>query len=464
METLENYNKYHALRKAYPLFIYESFHLSKQKDGLKLDFVFSAGEKHVFRPQMFFPAEQHLMEAVPGPVLYSLAFHIGMVEMVSYWKAFCSPRILVKPFALDKVQQDWWKKLFIHGLGEFFYTNGIPEPGKEILDFEFDEKAEKLPPVFELPKTADRVLIPVGGGKDSAVTLELLKKHHLQNMALVVNHRGATRQVLEVAGFEPRRIVEVKRSLDPLLLDLNKLGFLNGHTPFSALLAFVSLFYSCLAGLRHIALSNESSANEPSIPGTKINHQYSKSFEFEKDFRTYVQAHICKNSNYFSFLRPLNELQIGSLFSGMKPYHGVFKSCNAGSKTDSWCCRCSKCLFTWIMLSPFLQQEEMQGIFGADLFANGDLLGLLDQLTGTAAIKPFECVGTLDEVNAALVETINKRSGQKQSLPKLLEHYPNQEVYKKYKDVDFAALLKRFEKPHFLEESFVSLLQEALKL
>ena len=464
MEITENYSKFQALRKEYPLFIYESFHLNWQKNGLILDFVFSAGEKYTFRPQIFFPAEKKKLNSIPGPVLHSLAYHIGMVEMISYWKAFCCPCILIKPFYLDGAGQDWWKKLFIHGLGEFFYTNGIPVPGEEILDFEFDDNAKKLPGAFELSNASDQVLIPVGGGKDSAVTLELLKKYHPKNVALVVNHRGATRQVLEVAGFESERIVEVKRSLDPLLLDLNKMGFLNGHTPFSALLAFVSLFYSCLVGLRHIALSNESSANEPSIPGTKINHQYSKSFEFEKDFRSYTESHICKNSNYFSFLRPLNELQIAGLFSGLKSYHWVFKSCNAGSKTDSWCCRCSKCLFTWIILSPFLPPEELQEIFGTDLFADGDLVGLLDQLTGTAANKPFECVGTLEEVNAALVMAVNKRIRKKEPLPELLEHYRRQQVYQNYQGSDFAGLLKKFEKPHFLEKPFARLLHEALNL
>ncbi|MEG2070300.1 MAG: hypothetical protein RR034_02870, partial [Bacteroidales bacterium] len=196
--------------------------------------------------------------------------------------------------------------------------------------------------------------------------------------------------------------VILQREIAPKLLELNRAGFLNGHTPFSAMLAFYSLLVSYAVQVREVALSNESSANEPTIPGTEINHQYSKSLEFEEDFRQYVAENMNDCNHYYSFLRSLTELQIAEHFSQFPQYHSVFKSCNTGSKENKWCCNCSKCLFAYIILSPFIQDEKMIEIFGEDLLNKPTLKPYFDELTGVAQNKPFECVGTIEEVNQAL--------------------------------------------------------------
>ena len=159
---------------------------------------------------------------------------------------------------------------------------------------------------------------------------------------------------------------------------------------------------SAATNIREVALSNESSANEPTIPGTEINHQYSKSLEFEEDFRAYVKANMNDINHYYSYLRPYCELEIAEFFSQYPRYFPVFKSCNAGSKTDVWCCNCPKCLFAYIILSPFIDDQTMIGIFGEDLLNKESLTTYFDELTGIADVKPFECVGTIDEVNQAL--------------------------------------------------------------
>lgn len=457
MRQSDHSEKYQQLRTAFPRFVYESFSVNKTVEGINLGFVFRINEELVFKPTMFFPDHGRL-RVLPQELLQILAFHIGMVEMISYWKAFCSPKILIKPFKFSSQQEQWWKKLFRFGLGEFFYTNGIELPGPEMLDFEYPQEAKSFKKI-ELDNLSDSIIIPVGGGKDSVVTLELLKAFGNENLPLVMNHRGATRQVLEAGGYSAENSLEVKRTLDPLLLKLNDQGFLNGHTPFSALLAFMTTFAAALTGKRHIALSNESSANEASIPETKINHQYSKSFEFEQDFREYLENHLVGGINYFSFLRPLNELQIGALFSRFNQYHRVFKSCNAGSKTDAWCCNCSKCLFTFTMLSPFIGEEKMKAIFGENLFKKVSLAPVLDQLTGVAENKPFECVGTIDEVNAALQECI--RQIKERKLPLLLQYYKDPGIAGAEKN-DFNHFLKDFHEPHALQPRFKTLLQKSI--
>ena len=226
------------------------------------------------------------------------------------------------------------------------------------------------------------------------------------------------------------------------------------------MLGFNTILASVLSGRRNIALSNESSANEATVEGSSINHQYSKSFEFEQDFRAYVHQFISPKPNYFSFLRPLSELQIAAFFSRFEAYHNVFKSCNAGSKTDIWCGNCPKCLFTFIILSPFLGEKRLSEIFGKDLFKDTSLTPYLRQLTGMDNVKPFECVGTIDEVNASLQQTIALNPAETRT--GILSYYLESSNYQALHQHQFAMLLKEFVPEHNLEPQFEQIIKNAL--
>jgi hypothetical protein len=254
---------------------------------------------------------------------------------------------------------------------------------------------------------------------------------------LIVNPRGATLNCVKTAGYGENDFIVINRTLDPTMLQLNAEGYLNGHTPFSALLAFISVLVAFGSRSKYIALSNENSANESTVPGTNINHQYSKSIEFERDFRNYVAENLNNKVQYFSFLRPLSELQIASLFAQCEAYHPVFRSCNVGSKTDSWCGHCPKCLFTWIILSPFLSREKLTAIFGMDLMADASLQPIMEELNGTAVVKPFECVGTVEEVRACDEAARGNRNAVNE-------------------------ILHRFNNEHFLPEKFEQILKSRL--
>lgn len=182
---------------------------------------------------------------------------------------------------------------------------------------------------------------------------------------------------------------------------------------------------------KYIALSNEDSANENNVKGEEVNHQYSKSFEYENDFRKYVKKFLPTPVEYFSFLRPLNELQIAKLFSKLKKYHSTFKSCNVGSKENpwKWCNNCAKCLFAFTILSPYLYSSDKKGqnplveIFGEDLFNKESLKQTFLELLGKIDVKPFDCVGTFEEVNFAVSKTIGNLENNNKDLPLLLKYY-----------------------------------------
>jgi hypothetical protein len=445
-------NKYESLRKLHPEFIYESFGISRNQDEIRIDFHFRSGDEIHFRPSLRIPFRGNLpVEPDNDSHLQHLAFHIGLIELISYWKLSCSPRVIIRAGYLNQKQLDWFLHLYYNGMGEFFYVNGIKPDLNTFMDLRVDSEKHFKTSRIDLE---DACLIPVGGGKDSVVSLELLKER-MTCTPFALNPRKAIEDCIDKAGFPPEKAIRYYRSLDPLMLELNGKGYLNGHTPFSALLAFISLTAAYLWKKKYIMLSNEASANEPTIPGTNINHQYSKSLEFESAFRAYTHEFISPDYEYLSFLRPFNELQIARQFSGFPQYHPVFRSCNAGSKEDKWCGQCSKCLFAAIILSPFLQDSKLNAIFGYPILDNAALISDLHKLTGNTPEKPFECIGTLEEVNMALCEAIQQRT----ELPFLLREYQKSPAFLKYKDVSFAGFMELLNEEHYLSPELFNYLK-----
>ena len=404
MQLSDQPKNFETLRNKFPEFHYDDFQAGITNEGLRIEFSFRINELVHFRPVSVFHFGNNKETFIRNyqankAAADNIIFHIGLIELISYWKSTCSPVINIHTNRLTDQQSNWWKKLCFKGLGEFFYINGIQT---SINDFVEIRSSGAETEIHSIKGIGDGFLVPIGGGKDSAVTLELLKRDNNTLRPLIINPRGATTNTITAAGLDYGDSVTISRSIDPELLRLNNLGYLNGHTPFSAMLAFYTLLASLLNGYKNIALSNESSANEATIPGTNINHQYSKSFEFEEDFRWYYSNFISPSFNYFSFLRPLNELQIVSIFSKLEIYHPVFRSCNVGSKTDSWCGKCSKCLFTSIMISAFKGTDYANWIIGTDMLNDREMIPVFDELTGISDNKPFECVGTLEDVNVAM--------------------------------------------------------------
>ena len=399
MATYYDQNKYNSLREEYEFFRFQRYDYTLENDVLSAKFYFSLDDKYFFTPSFEIPRRNfYNWSDINKNQLDTILFNIGMIELVSYWKLACPKKVYISPFKLDSNQILWWKKLYFNGLGEFFYLNGIKENVNDFMEIicESDVFCEKI--ALPLKETT---LVPIGGGKDSVVTIESLK-NKMPIIPLIINPRGATTECAVTAGFTEDQVAVIKRTLDATMLRLNNEGFLNGHTPFSAMLAFYTLLIGFATNSKYIALSNESSANEPTVPDTEVNHQYSKSIAFENDFRNYVEKYISTEIQYFSFLRPINEVQIASLFAKNKEYYKVFKSCNVGSKTDSWCGKCPKCLFTYLIMSPFIPEKDLIEIYGGNLLKDNDLLPILKQLKGEVEVKPFECVGTIEEVNACL--------------------------------------------------------------
>lgn len=437
--------KFLQLRQENPEFIYHSYEITDEG----FSFHFSIGEYH-FTPYWKWNGN-YITEKTDMELLRTMVFSLGMAELVSYWKCACPPTVLVKCGALDDFQIKWWKKLYYNGLSEFFYRNGIETNRESFMNIIPD--SSDVPHFTETATERKGALIAVGGGKDSVVTLELLKGMQSDNLCYIINPRGATLDCAHTAGYEDGQIVGLTRTIHKELLNRNAAGWLNGHTPFSAIVAFSSYICAVLTGKKYIALSNESSANETYVSGAEVNHQYSKSTEFERDFREYTSRYFLPCPEYFSLLRPWSEWQIAREFVKYPKYFPVFQSCNLGSKTNSWCSNCAKCLYVYILLSAFLTDDVLTEIFGCNMLDNPEFMEMFDGLVLDGKDKPFECVGTKAEVRLSLEMSLKLR---RNNPPALLKAYYG---YKETGGFDIPDLSDFFDNDNFVPAELLPLLR-----
>lgn len=455
--------KFEELREKYPVFIYKAYYVNETKDTVEIGYEFSVPDLAEFRPSWSFRKPEGF--TVKGDLSFErLAFSLGMAEAVSYWKATCSPSFRVDCGELDDEQINWWKKLWFMGLGELFFVNGIS------ADFETFVKI--IPTghydssLRELYREREGCLVPIGGGKDSALTLETLLRAGKKCLCYSINKRRSITDTVLTAGLPEEALITSHRHFDRSLITLNDKGFINGHTPFSAIVAFSAEITAYLNGLKYIVLSNESSANESTVVGMDVNHQYSKSFEFEKDFHEYEERYLRTGQYYFSFLRPLAEFQIAKMFVSHRKYLSVFRSCNLGSKVspDIWCGECPKCLFISLILSPFLSLAELRKIFGKDMLDDSKMMEYFTELIGQSEHKPFECVGSIDEVNLAVSLAVRRLEQEGAELPLLFREYKKRGLYHpEHIDTLNAECCGSFNEQNLLPDEFKTILTKEME-
>lgn len=457
------------LRQQYPRFIYDSYQTELIPAGLKIIHNFQVAPDIEFHPTVTIEGvSSKQWEAIPQELRDEWVFHLGLAEIPSYWKATASPEIIIKAGYLSPKQIAWWHDLLIKGMGEYFYVNQINFTSKNFVKWQVEAPKTKLNPDLQYPTIKTEFLVPIGGGKDSTLTLCFLDQKYPNYDVFMLNPTKAMRQISKIA--RPQRIIVAKRIIDPALLELNKKGYLNGHTPFSAYLGFLSRFAGSIFGHRSVVISNERSSNEGNVlfHGAKINHQYSKTYEFEQKFEQYLKKYgLVSNqqqSVYFSILRPFYELQISKLFLDcpqFDEYTSAFRSCNRGQKTNSWCGECPKCLFAFVSFYPYITEKKVVSIFGQNLFNNQSLLDESLALLGKTEAKPFECVGTHEESTAAFYLCIKKAKKSHNKLPALLQLVWDQVLIKEQNMEDRSLKITQgWSKKHQLPAKVEALIRE----
>lgn len=338
--------------------------------------------------------------AAQSPAFAKLLDLTAFVLGVSYFKLRAPFRIEAPAIALSEAERVFVTDVYENGLGEFYARNNLARFGRLTLETPLDVEARKAAPT--LPQ---RTLLPIGGGKDSLVSVDLLSHVGVEFTPFAVNPKGPIVTSVEAIGKAP---LYVTRTLDPEMIRLGKEpGYYNGHVPSTAINSMIAALCAVLFGYDQIVLSNERSASEGNVvfDGRETNHQYSKSLGFELLIAGILADATGGALRYFSLLRPYSEARIASLFTQGGRFDRVFSSCNRnfrlnGNDGPLWCGECPKCHFVFLIFAPFMAKERLLSIFGKNLLDTPENERSFRELAGLAGQKPWECVGEILEAAA----------------------------------------------------------------
>jgi len=371
-------------------------------------------------------AERVSLAPGPGwdsPAARAAARIVYLLAGVSYYKTAAPPVIDLGDTTLTGRERAFLREFYRSGLGEYAYRNGLdlsdltlqtalgaslPQPSEE---------HRRAPAPAPHPTFQDlRPLIPFGGGIDSIVTVEGVRRRAADVALFVVSRPADLFAAIEKpAAVSGLPVVRAGREIDPQLLRSQELGFRNGHVPVTGIISAIAVLAAVLNGRDTVVMSNEWSASVPTLEhnGQQVNHQWSKSAAFEAGFRELLRAAPAGLPDYFSALRDRTELWVGEKFAGLTQYHGTFRSCNRAFHIDAmrrlghWCGQCDKCCFIDLILAPFMSAQQLKTVFaqaggGGEPLGKPELKAKFQTLLGSGT-KPFECVGEVNECRAAAV-------------------------------------------------------------
>jgi len=379
----------------YSEFIFEHYSYDPSVSTLSLRYRFGGGPR--FEEKLAFDFMPRELSPGASTVLDRIFRLIFLMSGVSYYKSFVPRTLICESFPLDRITAEFLQKFYEKGLAEFAFRNRISLRGH--LEIRWSGGSPAGPIALDLPR---RTCVPVGGGKDSIVTLECLKRN---GEPLVLFSLGDAEPIRACIAAARLPFIRVHRRLDNTLFKINEAGGLNGHVPITGILSAIAVAGAVMSGYDVIAMSNEHSASAPNlqVDDADINHQYSKSLEFEGDFSEYLKNYISPSIAYFSLLRPLSEIEIARRFAKYGEYFPIFRSCNAAFRQSpaarevGWCANCPKCRFVFLALAPFIEKTELIGIFGRNLLDDETQRAGFAELCGLQEHKPFECVGEVGE-------------------------------------------------------------------
>ncbi len=390
------------------MFRYDNYRIADDSQSVEFNYSLThAGENFELTEQLHFPVpiteQRETQQALRG-------LHLALG--ISYYKIFI-PESIKHPYEMDETEASFWNDVWKNGLGEFLFTNQLTH----------DDLAKFYPQSGIMSKGDhraewnDAAILGIGGGKDSIVAGELLKAAgvNLEGFVLATSDQlGQTQQVADKMGIP---LHPIQRVIDPKMLLLNKRpDSYNGHVPISLVFALVGTVAAASLGSRYIVVANESSSSIPRVHtgDVAVNHQWSKSFEFESMFRDYVHKNISNSLEYFSAVRPLNSVSIAKLFATYPDYFYAFTSDNSVFKINPedrpvgrWSLNSAKSLSSFILLSPWIDAELLTEMFGRDFLDEEVLEDLFLSLLGEKGDQPLDCVGTIDELRSSLQRTVN---------------------------------------------------------
>lgn len=347
------------------------------------------------------PGAPFVLDAARAEAVQRALRLLHLFAGVSYYKAAVPEQVRIDSYTIDADTAALVETVYLNGLGEFAYRNGLNLRGRFRLPVEGE--------AFNAPAVGlrEHALVAIGGGKDSLVSIEALRTLGITETVTWIGGSQLIRACAERTGLP---MLNIGRTLAPELFELNRQGAWNGHIPVTAVNSAIMVLAALLQGVDQVVFSNERSASYGSqIPGTgEVNHQWSKGWAFEQAFGEHLEKHVAADLHYYSLLRPLSELAVARQFARTDFYDAHFSSCNRNfhilgeRPVNRWCGVCPKCHFVFLALAPFMPKTRLVRIFGRNLLDDMEQAGGFDALLEFQDHKPFECVGEGRESRAAM--------------------------------------------------------------
>lgn len=403
-------SEYNFTRETITAFHFVDCQFDVETGIARLDYAFDQGG--VFSERITFPGAPFALTEQKQQAVIQALRTLHLIAGVSYYKAAVPENIIIDGYSIDAETAEFLTDIYENGLGEFAYRNGLSLRGKiRFPHMTSSDPSGRLLPTGEGKSNAlgldQHALVAIGGGKDSLVSIESLRRLNIPQTITWIGSAPLIRSCAERTGLP---LLNISRQLPAELFEMNKQGALNGHIPVTAVNSAILTLAALLQNANQVVFSNERSASYGSfIEGTgEVNHQWSKGWSFERDFAAHVKRTIAADLHYYSLLRPFSELAVARQFAKTDFYDAHFSSCNRNfhilgeRPAQRWCGVCPKCHFVFLALAPFMPKPRLMAIFGRNLLDEKEQVPGFDALLEYQDHKPFECVGEGKESRAAM--------------------------------------------------------------
>lgn len=388
-------------RSQYKEFIFEAYNFNHETSTAEFHYSFDGVRQFVEKVQFNSKFEKSVNQQVLDSAL-RLAFY---VVGTSYYKTFPTKAVVFKVAQPDQAQAKFLQEVYTNGMSQFIFENNLTLG--DVVSFEGSGANETATAYL-----GEGVLALQSGGKDSLLMASLLQENTVAYKTLYITSSDSYPAVLDALHAEVRT---VKRTLDTAALkNAVSDGALEGHVPITYIVESFALIDAVLHGENKVLASIGAEGGEAHehVGDLAVNHQWSKTWEAEQMLASYVENYVSADIKVGSPLRGYSELKIAELFvkKCWNKFGHSFSSCNLANYKQgennselTWCGECPKCANSYLLFAPFVEPAELQSLFGGqDLFAKQSLGETFKGLLGIAGVmKPFECVGEVDELRLA---------------------------------------------------------------
>lgn len=383
-------------------FIFHDYNFDPDTATAVFHYAYESGPE--FTEKIVFNGAYNYDEVILDRALFLAFILIG----TSYYKTFPSPEVRLADRLIDAWQADFFSSVYQEGLSQFAYENNLRR--HDLAHFQANTETSVDPKEFH----GAGILALQSGGKDSLVTAALLAQAGQPFTPWYISSSEKYPAILDsLEGAEP--LVLATRHIDHGTLKLAAgEGGLNGHVPITYIVQSLALIQAILLNKNYIlaSIGHEGEEAHAWIDDLAVNHQWSKTWSAEQQFADYVKRYISPDIHIGSPLRAYSELKVSELFAqhGWERYGHLFSSCNEANYRQGnnntllqWCGRCSKCANSYLLFAPFVESGELKSLFGdTDLFTVPVLEEVFKGLLGVDGVmKPFECIGEIDELRFA---------------------------------------------------------------